>query len=387
MLPGSEWAPAFSLESMGTTGVLQVSGAPSELPALNKAKPVYEFGLSFELGSAQFSRSKVCSIMPRFTVCNQLGFTLQLVQAGLEDEPNVVVELADGCVAPFHWVDSSKLKQCRARVVPSIGTHETFSTAWSGLIDPQQVGSFSMRFPPDAEGCHLNVLVEVRLRRAATFIIFRVEKEDKSLYAIINRSGMEIEAWQQAGKTGGAAPPARLKIGDGARVPLAWDRPMQERTLVLKASGVREEMLVKMDQFGHFKFGTGAASITAEVFADGSTRAVRLSSANTAGASVAGASSRGDGDDDVAFARYSLVLKLAGVGVSLIDSKMEEVMYFGALGINLSYRMTRSDFETEFKIRLLQIDNQTDNGPEVILAPEKKEVLGLLALLVQKYKY
>jgi len=49
--------------------------------------------------------------------------------------------------------------------------------------------------------------------------------------------------------------------------------------------------------------------------------------------------------------------------------------------------MTRSDFETEFKIRLLQIDNQTDNGPEVILAPEKKEVPSLLALLVQKYKY
>jgi len=33
-LPGSEWAPAFSLESMGTTGVVAVPGCASELPSL-----------------------------------------------------------------------------------------------------------------------------------------------------------------------------------------------------------------------------------------------------------------------------------------------------------------------------------------------------------------
>ena len=135
--------------------------------------------------------------MPRYTVCNRLGYTLQLVQGGLEEEQNAIVELGDGEVTSFHWIDAARLKQCRACVVPSIGTHETFSTAWSGLIEPEQVGGFSIRFPPDSNnGSPLNVFIEIRQRRAATFMIFRVEKDDKCQFAIDNRSGMDVEACQ-----------------------------------------------------------------------------------------------------------------------------------------------------------------------------------------------
>lgn len=73
--PGAEWATPFSLESMGTTGVLAVSGCPSELPALKGTKPLYEFGLAFELGSGNYSRSKVWyAIVPArlLTCCSVL---------------------------------------------------------------------------------------------------------------------------------------------------------------------------------------------------------------------------------------------------------------------------------------------------------------------------
>jgi hypothetical protein len=39
----------------GTNGVLSVTGAPSELPALKGTRSVLEFGLSFELGHGQVS--------------------------------------------------------------------------------------------------------------------------------------------------------------------------------------------------------------------------------------------------------------------------------------------------------------------------------------------
>ena len=302
-LPGGEWSPAFSLESMGTTGVLAVPGRPSELPVLKQAKPLFEFGLSFELGTGNYSRSKVCSILPRYTVCNRLGFTLQLVQAGLEEEPNAVVELSDNDVQAFHWIDSARVKQCRARVVPSIGTHETFTTSWSGLIDPEQVGNFSIRFPPDGQGgSSLNVFIEIRQRRAATFIVFRQEKPEKSQYAVVNRSARDIEAWQlKAGKDG--AEPTRYKIAAGERHPLAWDRPMQDRVLVVQVAGGRELAQVKMEEFGEHKL---PGELHAEVFADGHARALRVSDTATARSTTTGLSSRSGGTDEDLEARYSL---------------------------------------------------------------------------------
>jgi hypothetical protein len=269
-------------------------GQPSELPALKQAKPLYEFGLSFELGTGNYSRSKVCSIMPRYTVCNRLGYTLQLVQAGLEEEANAVVELSDNEVQAFHWIDASRQKQCRARVVPSIGTHETFSTAWSGLIDPEQVGNFCIRFPPDGQGgSPLNVFIEIRQRRAATFIVLRQEKPDKSQYAVINRSGRDIETWQlKASNAGAAAEPTRYKIAAGERHPVAWDRPMQGRVLAVQLPGVREPVQVKMEEFGEVKL---PGELHGEVFADGYTRALRISDKATARSAVS--STRSGGTD------------------------------------------------------------------------------------------
>ena len=275
------------------------------------------------------SRAQVCSIMPRYTVCNRLGFTLQLVQGGLEDEHNAVIELRDGQVVPFHWIDASRIKQCRARIVPTIGTHDTFSTGWSGLIEPEQPGAFSIRFPPDPQGgTPISVLIEIRQRRAATFIIFRQEK-DKCLYAIDNRSSKEVEAWQLKPSPEGQE--TRHKIPMGSRYPLAWDRPMRERTLVVQVAGWRETVQVKMDQFQEVKLPGG---LHGEVFADGHARALRIRDSTKAPSSSAASSSaatgRSGGEGDDLDARYSLQVKLAGLGVSVIDAKLDEIMYLGA---------------------------------------------------------
>ena len=41
--------------------------------------------------------------------------------------------------------------------------------------------------------------------------------------------------------------------------------------------------------------------------------------------------------------------------MSVIDAKLEEVMYVGILNVDLSYSMTRIDYETEFKIGGIQV--------------------------------
>ena len=156
------------------------------------------------------------------------------------------------------------------------------------------MGNFCIRFPPDGQGgSPLNVFIEIRQRRAATFIVLRQEKPDKSQYAVINRSGRDIETWQlKASNAGAAAEPTRYKIAAGERHPVAWDRPMQGRVLAVQLPGVREPVQVKMEEFGEVKL---PGELHGEVFADGYTRALRISDKATARSAVS--STRSGGTD------------------------------------------------------------------------------------------
>ena len=150
--------------------------------------------------------------------------------------------------------------------------------------------------------------------------------------------------------------------------------------VLLQVAGAREALLVKMDEFGELRLPGG---LRGEVFADGSTRTLRIRdehqapsgtsgpvsggvSSGTSGP-VSGGMSGGSAPTGDEVARYTLQVKLAGLGVSVIDAKLDEVMYAGVLDIDLAYSMTSCNFETELKIGNLQVDNQTDNGPEIAL--------------------
>lgn len=61
------------------------------------------------------------------------------VQVGLEGDANAHLELPDGDLQPFHWIDEKRAKSCSARVVPRIGTQETFHTGWCGSLNLEQV--------------------------------------------------------------------------------------------------------------------------------------------------------------------------------------------------------------------------------------------------------
>jgi hypothetical protein len=113
-----------------------------------------------------------------------------------------------------------------------------------------QVGTFAVLFPKEnATSEALHVVVQVKLRKAAAFIIFRKADTQRSMYAVDNKTSKPIMVWQE----GGTIQANGVMILPGLRLPYSWDRPYDARALNLCTEGGREVQLVKMEKFSKFK--------------------------------------------------------------------------------------------------------------------------------------
>jgi hypothetical protein len=113
-----------------------------------------------------------------------------------------------------------------------------------------QVGTFAVLFPPENSSTEaLHVVVEVRLRKAAAFIIFRKADAQRCMYAIDNKTSKPLMVWQE----GGTAQANGMVVLPGHRLPYSWDRPHDPRVLNLCTEGGREVQAVKMEKFSKFK--------------------------------------------------------------------------------------------------------------------------------------
>ena len=71
---------------------------------------------------------------------------------------------------------------------------------------------------------------------------------------------------------------------------------------------------------------------------------------------------------DGKLARLVVRVNMGGIGVSLMDSGLEELVYSSASGLRATYTLGSLDRSLEVKIASLQLDNQTAVGPPVLLA-------------------
>lgn len=196
-----------------------------------------------------------------------------------------------------------------------------------------------MLFPAEsAQSEKLHVSVTVKLRKAAAFIIFRSADLEHPMYAVDNKSSKPVMVWQEGGnpKVNGSM------VFPGKRVPYSWDRPHDSRVLMLCVEGGRDVQNVKMEKFSKFKC---KGMLIAEVLADGCTRALRIADESKSDDSSSVA------DSEVGeFATSTLTLEFAGAGVSLVDSKLEEILLAAVLDVKALFRSTRTDHEFELKV-------------------------------------
>lgn len=168
--------------------------------------------------------------------------------------------------------------------------------------------------------------------------------------------------WQE----GGSAVHNGLVVGPGSSHHFSWDRPNDAHVLMLGVEGGAGHDLqkVRFDEFGKFKC-PGSARLLGEVLAERSTRCLRVFDETMESGAARSESSKEDGH-----VISSFKWEFSGFGVSIVDSKLEELLYLSVTDVLVSFESTHEDDDVEIKIQRIQIDNQIDSHNPVVFCPD-----------------
>jgi len=173
-------------------------------------------------------------------------------------------------------------------------------------------------------------------------------------------AGKRIVVWQE----GGSAVHNGLVVAPGSSHHYSWDRPNDSHVLMLGAEGgaTNDLQKVRFDEFGKFKC-PGNSKLLGEVLAEGSTRCLRVFDET-----LDKAGSEASKEDTQVISSFKW--EFSGLGVSVVDSKLDELLYLSITDVLVSFESTRLDDDLEIKIQRIQVDNQIDSHNPVVFCPD-----------------
>lgn len=132
-----------------------VRDAPTSTPDVSSSnptqaytpnQPLYELSYTIRDAPAPWERTRIISISNRFVIHNDSPFTLRVKQMGEVDD--CASALKGGESKPFHWA-SMHLDQLISLSCVDVDGDEA-EWGWSGGVDPNQVGVYSIAIRPPA---------------------------------------------------------------------------------------------------------------------------------------------------------------------------------------------------------------------------------------------
>ncbi|KAG7815578.1 hypothetical protein KL924_000664 [Ogataea haglerorum] len=362
----SQPSPNISLDKIGQSFEVKVPLKDRELEN--------DVGIHITEGEGIYSLTKVISVVPRYVIRNSLADAVQVAKVGASG----VLHIEPGEFSPLYEMPRTTAKQLQ------IG----FSGRKAALSAPfgiNDMGEVFIRVQRPNENAHKLVRVVISTEAAAIFVDIR-DAKDMWPYSIRNFSDYEFFIYQsdpninEEGRRVSQVPfkPIFYRIPPKSAMPYAWDYPAaQYKELVLR-SGSRERYvhLAEIGTLMPMKIGKAADGTTKivdlNVVADGTIQSLIISNYdpktsmyqlkhNSSSQSVGGSSANADKFETIEKDEnyYTKVLvRFEGVGVSLINTKHQELCYTTVRGVELRYNVSDIYQNFSFKLKWIQVDNQ-----------------------------
>ena len=361
----SAWSKPQSFDAIGSAFdvILPSSTSKTEL----------HVGISVEEGEGKYNLTKVVTVAPRFVLKNKIQEGINARTPG----SSKVMKLEHGDLQPLHFLPQAPEKQL-CLCFPGVNNQ------WSSPFNISNVGTVHVKLAKAGQRQHL-IRVEVIMEAATIFLHTSIETKHWP-FSMRNESDMEFMFYQVNPNLGedeedsnSGWKPIRYRLPAKSIMPYAWDYPASKnKELVITANG--KERRIKLAEIGNLVplkvpggQGKPARIIDLNIAADGPTQTLVMSNykpskslykqksnqAQTSQSSLATGFEVKEQESDLTFKAQ---LRLAGIGVSLVNSNMKELLYFTLREMEFKYGDSKLYQTLNATIKWIQIDNQLYGG-------------------------
>lgn len=359
----SSWSKPQSFDAIGSTfdAVLQSSNSKSEL----------HVGISVAEGEGKYKLTKVVTVAPRFILKNKFDEDINVREPGSSD----VLTIRHGELLPVHFMKQAREKQL-CLCFPGVNNQ------WSSPFNISNVGTTHVKLAKAGQRQKL-VRVEVILEAATIFLHLSLETKHWP-FSMRNESDVEFMFYQtnpniEEGEDDSSGwRPIRYRLPARSIMPYSWDYPAaKSKQLILTTNG--KERRIKLAEIGNlvpFKLPPAQGSkqskiIDLNIAADGPTQTLVLSNykqskslyKQKSGQASQGSTAAGfevkETESEITFKAQ---LRLAGIGISLVNKNLKELLYFTFREIELKYGDSKLYQTLNATIKWVQIDNQLYGG-------------------------
>lgn len=361
----SNWSKPQSFDAIGSTVdvVLPSSTTNTEI----------HVGITVEAGEGKYKLTKVVTLAPRFVMKNQMNEELNVREPGSSD----LMTLKPGALQPLHFLQKSAVKQM-SLCFPGVNNQ------WSSPFNISDLGTTHIKLAKSGQRQKL-IRVEVLMENATLFLHISTETKNWP-FSMRNESDTEFMFFQanpnlddEDAEDRSGWRPIRYRLPPRSIMPYSWDYPAaKNKELIINANG--RERHIKLAEIGNLipmkipgAQGRDVKIIDLNVAADGPTQTLILSNykqskslyKQKSRAAESSTSIAGGGfevkDQDMGVT-FKAQLRLAGIGISLVNAQLKELAYITFRDIAIKYGESPLYQTITSSINWIQIDNQLYGG-------------------------
>ncbi|THH34126.1 hypothetical protein EUX98_g96 [Antrodiella citrinella] len=351
----SVWSQPVSLDAPSADTRLAI---PSQT---QKSEEVH-VGLSWTEGLGKYKQTKVITLAPRFIVRNASRDAISFREVG--SVPRGRASLNPGERAPLHFL---RLGEDKLLTV----AFPVLNAQWSAPINIEDIGVMHFRLKAPRENGDVRLMrADVKLGGATIFIVISQEEEGWP-FTIENETDFSMWTVQM--------PPRPTHLFRAAR----------EKKLVLAVNSTRRVIdIMEIGDLIPFKFADpqGTHTVSLDVRAEHHKQVLRItkydpefslykpkrrqSGSLARQDSISGSVEAFEAIQDEVAPSLSFTLDLEGIGISLVNRRMIEVVYLSLNGLKFEYANSVVAQSVNLACGSLQIDNQLHDAIfPVVLQP------------------
>lgn len=360
----SAWCKPQSFEAIGSTFEVMLPD--------RAGRSEFHSGVSVAEGEGKYKMTKVVTISPRFIMKNKLSEDIMVREPG---SPNVLT-IQSGELLPLHFLRQVAEKQL-CLCFPGVNNQ------WSSPFNIADVGTVHVKLAKENQRQRL-IKVDIILEGATLFLHFNIETRNWP-FSMRNESDLEFIFYQanpnveddEDDRTSGWRP-IRYRLPPRSIMPYAWDYPAtKNKSLVVTSNG--KERHIKLAEIGNLipmripptQHGEPQRIIDINIVANGPTQTLVLSNfkqsksmyrqqrGQSSQASLSAGFEVKELNSDV---NFKAQLRLGGIGISLVNQNLKELLYLTFREIDIKYRESRVYQTLNTTIKWIQIDNQLYGG-------------------------